>query len=809
MYSSFDFGSLLSEYTILSLIRHIGDQNETVIGSVGSDWVFGMGNGSSAYWKMGSIVSQSTPADQNWHLFAGTLSSSGDATLWRDYVKIFDQNTSITKDSKPKFFALGGSQTNERFSNSEVAEVLLYNRILSSSELDSLQSYLRVKWLGGEVEDFPMLVRLSYQKHPSFDLNTFADPSNGGDLRFYNEDNQELIYEVDEWNVSDESLVWVKVPNLTPSSKVIAYWGNDSNTSSPSYRSDGSLWTDFDGVWHLANGVDSSSNSRTATGNGGPSWGANSLIGQGVSLDGVNDYLSTNSYNGISGNNPRSGSLWVKSSAVGGGLLGWGSGTDFWDLNWNGSGPRIQIDGSALEQGLFNLNDNQWHYVAFSYSGLSSDLNETKLFVDGVLVDAPASSVGGVVNTTASTAVHFGSLHNATSHAAASFDEIRISSVARGHGWIKHSYENQKESSAFISYDLSYLSAPVFDSDLNITVVSGDPMNYQIRTLPPAVSYSISGEPSWLSLNTATGEISGTPSSTGTSTFTVFASNAKGDANTSITINSLGSKSIPMIGVGVVQDVGGRNASLIGELLNTGGGPNIVTLYYGLNDGNQNPGNWDLNISVGSFNQGPIPVGLSNLNSGETYYYRFEANNTDFSAWSGVGSFTTLSYDQGTLRFHTGINEDGYLSGLYWDKNGSGEIKIKDANITTQNYIAPDGSSWMLSKASFHFSNDFYLGPNLNNVILEGINALAIYCDGNISIAKSLSGSTTLSSSHVPNGTLQDGFDSYYSDDLTKGLRVGRGQLGGFSGGQGPRKRFEFRQFWCRWTFWWWWVVCW
>ena len=30
------------------------------------------------------------------------------------------------------------------------------------------------------------------------DLNTFADPSNGGDLRFYNEDNQELIYEVDE-----------------------------------------------------------------------------------------------------------------------------------------------------------------------------------------------------------------------------------------------------------------------------------------------------------------------------------------------------------------------------------------------------------------------------------------------------------------------------------------------------------------------------------------------------------------------------------------------------------------------------------
>ena len=57
-----------------------------------------------------------------------------------------------------------------------------------------------------------------------------------------------------------------------------------------------------------------------------------------------------------------------------------------------------------------------------------------------------------------------------------------------------------------------------------------------------------------------------------------------------------------------------------------------------------------------------------------------------------------------------------------------------DANISSQNYIAPDGSSWMLGQATFHFTSDFYLGPNLREVIFEGINALSIVSDGNVTI---------------------------------------------------------------------------
>ena len=95
-------------------------------------------------------------------------------------LKIDEGVTILSNDVFPKFFALGGSGTNENFSTSEVAEVLIYDRVLSSSELTNLQSYLHSKWLGGVVENFPLLVHLDGNKIPGFNLNTFSDSVSGG-----------------------------------------------------------------------------------------------------------------------------------------------------------------------------------------------------------------------------------------------------------------------------------------------------------------------------------------------------------------------------------------------------------------------------------------------------------------------------------------------------------------------------------------------------------------------------------------------------------------------------------------------------
>ena len=39
MYSSYDFGGLLNEYTIIAVVRHTGGQDGAVVASVGSSWV--------------------------------------------------------------------------------------------------------------------------------------------------------------------------------------------------------------------------------------------------------------------------------------------------------------------------------------------------------------------------------------------------------------------------------------------------------------------------------------------------------------------------------------------------------------------------------------------------------------------------------------------------------------------------------------------------------------------------------------------------------------------------------------------------
>ena len=72
-----------------------------------------------------------------------------------------------------------------------------------------------------------------------------------------------------------------------------------------------------------------------------------------------------------------------------------------------------------------------------------------------------------------SSALKIGSSYNTSSHWSGSIDEVRISSNSFGDAWFQHSYNNQKASSSFLDYDLSYLTSPTFTSDLNLTAVNG------------------------------------------------------------------------------------------------------------------------------------------------------------------------------------------------------------------------------------------------------------------------------------------------------------------------------------------------
>ena len=102
-------------------------------------------------------------------------------------------------------------------------------------------------YVGETLSDFPVLVRISESSIEGFHYADCLQP-NGGDLRFADSSGNLLASEVDTWNPSGTSLVWVKVPTLSAATKLTAYYG--CIPGPPSNPTD--VWDDdYKAVWHM------------------------------------------------------------------------------------------------------------------------------------------------------------------------------------------------------------------------------------------------------------------------------------------------------------------------------------------------------------------------------------------------------------------------------------------------------------------------------------------------------------------------------------------------------------------------------
>ena len=139
--------------------------------------------------------------------------------------------------------------------------------------------------------NFPVLVALDATQVPGFSYSQFAF-SNGADLRFTDATGTtELNYEIDTWNPSGTSYVWVQVPSFSPTTTICAFWGNPAATVStePNNISGLAMWLKADAITGLADGAtvntwtDSSINARNATREfGSPIYKTNVLNGKPV-----------------------------------------------------------------------------------------------------------------------------------------------------------------------------------------------------------------------------------------------------------------------------------------------------------------------------------------------------------------------------------------------------------------------------------------------------------------------------------------------------------------------------------------------
>ncbi len=260
---------------------------------------------------------------------------------------------------------------------------------------------------GVSLTDFPVLVRLS----SAIDGFTYSDfrQQGGADLAFLDSRGNVLAHEIDTWNIDGESLVWVKVPAFSRSTRIYMVYGNSSYLSSVAATD---TWSDFTGVWHMreASGTvaDATGHGLTATPRGdraeyniGISGGVVGMARKngGNGTFGERAYLSVPNYDSYNLGDTFTVSGFFRVTAAGGWYRlfsrktssgGWGQEThserayQVYAYGAPSEMPYVEVDTKIV---------GNWMHLAFVYSGSSC-----KVYADGQLVNTlaitPASDNG-------------------------------------------------------------------------------------------------------------------------------------------------------------------------------------------------------------------------------------------------------------------------------------------------------------------------------------------------------------------------------------------------------------------------------
>ena len=312
---------------------------------------------------------------------------------------------------------------------------------------------------GETLTNFPALVNLSTNL-PGFSYRQFASPS-GSDLRFADASGSRPIpHEIDEWNTNGTSTVWVNVPTLSSTNDYVwAYWGNPAATNLPYYTTNGSVWPNYDLVWHLKqNGFPyaDSTGQYPALSGMAPVQSAGS-IGHGEAFNGSTSYLNAGAVNL---GNAFTLSAWVNvASGVNNIQTIWANQNGGFSSNgfalfvnkYNTGNGAVLLDtgdgsnGFEISSAAGAVSFGQWHLVT---AAISRSGGTASFFVDG----APAGG-GSVVTGFANDAIlDLGRFTNSALYFKGSIDEARIESGVQSSNRIWAEWATVASNSALENY---------------------------------------------------------------------------------------------------------------------------------------------------------------------------------------------------------------------------------------------------------------------------------------------------------------------------------------------------------------------
>lgn len=495
--------------------------------------------------------------------------------------------------------------------------------------------------------NIPMLVILG-EHLPGFRYSDFA-ATDGSDLRFANSNlTQFLNYEIERWNPTGQSLIWVQVPRLRTNDTIYALWGAAESVAAPLSWTDGSVWTNrYLGVWHMntaaTSQVDRTTNAWPATTDGVAPESTSGTVGNALVFTSTNRLLTPPV--GIAGAVTRSIYGWAKPStlsqsdwAILFGLQGGGNNRKFVIANDASSPKDIDMDIWGTQYFIADI-DTNWVFLAATYDG-----GTVRTYRDGQLITS-----GGASLSTDDNGFMIGNYLGA-------LDEIRLSTATRSDNWLWAIYMNMASNAAFVTYgpaveplalrtlDAAAITATSATMRAEMLRDSGAAATVYLCWGATAGGYSTGA---WSTVTVLGDWAEGTfPEAglTGLVTnqryyYAFYATNAQGEA-WGHRVGQFTTLGAPLVlnGEASDADAGAGTATLNGELRSTGTASTVVWSLLGAEDWGEYLAGWNRTNALGPQVVGPLSTNLAGLVTNTTYYFRFLASNIIGQAWGAPSS---------------------------------------------------------------------------------------------------------------------------------------------------------------------------
>ena len=317
--------------------------------------------------------------------------------------------------------------------------------------------------------DFPVLVRLSATSPSGFDYADCA--ANGSDIRFADEDGNVIPHEIDTWNPTGESLVWVKLPEMDAGTTFSMWYGGSAAAADAT-----GTWSVYTGVWHMDEASDSVADATghglmaTAQGNTANSVAIAGAVGNGrqTATSAAKGYLSVPNYDSFGLGDTFTMSGWVKLTGCTQYPRIFSRKANYTDANgWememsSGSYVNFAARGSnnPSYSGTFPTTlQNNWAHIVLVYSGTTLTVYQNGSQVKTGTINAATDN---------GLALSFGcDSDGSETYAQGAFDECRLMGGAASDDWVKAEYDTVS-SASFLT---AGASEPTVNPSLSVSVL--------------------------------------------------------------------------------------------------------------------------------------------------------------------------------------------------------------------------------------------------------------------------------------------------------------------------------------------------